>query len=50
MAVYYAISLINDFTGTIPLWVRLIAGVLCALVVRLGIALDLRRINKLGEN
>jgi hypothetical protein len=46
MAAYYAISLINDFTDTIPLWVRVLGGVVCGLMARLGIALDWRRIGR----
>lgn len=37
--VYFLLSLINDFTGSIPLWVRLTAQVLAILIARLCMAL-----------
>jgi hypothetical protein len=43
MAAYFLLSMVNDITGTIPLWIRLATEVLATLVVRLGIALEWRR-------
>ena len=45
VATYFIMSLINDVTGTIPLWVCLMTGVLAVLTVRLGLFLDWRRID-----
>ena len=43
-AAYHLLSIVNNFTETIPLWIRLATGVFAALVVRFGIAWDWRRI------
>jgi hypothetical protein len=40
---YFALSLINDALGTLPLWVRLATGVLTGLLFRLGMFLQWRR-------
>lgn len=40
IAAYFLLSLVNDVTGLIPLWVRLATLVLAAIVVRLGVAWD----------
>lgn len=45
MATYFLLSLVNDVTGTIPLWVRLLTWLIATLVLRLGLALDWRRID-----
>lgn len=44
VAAYFGVSLVNDFTDTIPLWLRLVTGVITAILVRWGIALDWHRL------
>lgn len=43
LAAYFLLSLVNDCTGMIPLWVRFATGVFAALMVRLGLFWDWRR-------
>lgn len=51
MAGYFIASIFNDFADLtdgvtdLPLWVRVLTGVICGVVVRLGIALDMHRIS-----
>lgn len=37
LTAYFTISVINDFTNAIPLWVRLLIGLLVGLAVRFGL-------------
>lgn len=43
LAAYFLLSLVNDITDTIPLWIRLATQVIATLVVRIGLAWDQRR-------
>lgn len=46
LGAFYLTSLINDSTGIIPLWARLLTGVLTGLMFRLGNFLDWRRVRR----